>query len=49
MLADMFGPLSSDISTRPRHRVVPLIPFPDASSYFSSSTGQPSFPRLIVR
>lgn len=48
MLADVLGPLSSDIS-RSRHRVVPLIPFPDASSYYSSSTGRPTFPRLIVR
>ena len=48
MLADMFGPLSSDIAPS-RHRVVPLIPFPDASSYYSSSTGRPTFPRLIVR
>ncbi len=48
MLADMLGPLSSDIAPS-RHRVVPLIPFPDASSYYSSSTGRPTFPRLIVR
>ena len=48
MLADVLGPLSSDIS-RSRHRVVPLIPFPDASSYYSSSTGRTTFPRLIVR
>jgi hypothetical protein len=47
-LADMIGPLSSDIAPT-RHRVVPLIPFPDASSYYSSSTGRPKYPRLIVR
>jgi hypothetical protein len=47
-LADMLGPLASDIAPS-RHRVVPLIPFPDASSYYSSSTGRPTFPRLIVR
>jgi hypothetical protein len=48
MLADMLGPLSSDIAPS-RHRVVPLIPFSDASSYYSSSTGRTTFPRLIVR
>ena len=48
MLADMLGPLSSDIS-RSRHRVVPLIPFPDAGSYYSASTARLAFPRLIVR
>ena len=48
MLADMLGPLASDIALA-RHRVVPLVPFPDASSCYSSSTGQPTFPRLIVR
>jgi hypothetical protein len=47
-LADMIGPLSSDIAPT-RHRVVLLIPFPDASSYYSSSTGRPKYPRLIVR
>ena len=48
MLAQMLGPLSSDIAPV-RLRVVPLVPFPDASSYYSSSTGRPTFPRLIVR
>jgi hypothetical protein len=47
-LADMIGPLSSDIAPT-RLRVVPLIPFPDASSYYSSSSGRPKYPRLIVR
>jgi hypothetical protein len=48
MLADMLGPLASDIALA-RHRVVPLVPFPDASSYFSSSTIRLAYPRLIVR
>ena len=48
MIASMLGPMASDIHTS-RLRVVPLIPFADCSTYYSSSLGRPRFPRLIVR